>query len=161
MEDGAMNKVSFNTVLFATLVAGTLDILSAFVFAGMGGITPGQVLRYVASGPFGDTMRSGGLGAATAGLLVHYGLMLVMVMVFAKAFERVHLLRNHWYAWGAAYGIAIYLVMYWVVVPTRFGTVPKTDLWSVGNALFSHIVCVGLPMAFILTRRDPSKTSLA
>lgn len=156
-----MNKVSFNTILFATLVAGTLDILSAFLFAGMGGVTPGQVLRYVASGPFGDSLRSGGLGAAIAGLLVHYSLMLVMVMVFAKTVERVQLIRNPWYVWGAAYGIAIYLVMYWVVVPLRFGAAPKTDLWSVGNALFSHIVCVGLPMAIILTRRNPGKTSLA
>ena len=53
---------------------------------------------------------------------------------------------------GPLYGILIYLIMYWIVVPTRFGTTPKTDLWSVGNALFSHIVCVGLPMAYIASR---------
>ena len=47
-------------ILIAAAVAGTLDILSAFVFAGMAGMTPGGVLTYVASGPFGDTVRSGG-----------------------------------------------------------------------------------------------------
>ena len=41
-------------------IAGTLDILSAFAFNGMKGVGPGQILRYVASGPFGDSMRDGG-----------------------------------------------------------------------------------------------------
>jgi hypothetical protein len=156
-----VNKTKFNTVVNATLAAGTLDILSAFVFAGMAGVTPAQVLRYVASGPFGDSMRSGGMGATITGLFVHYGLMLIMVTVFALMVDRFRRMRDHWYAWGAAYGVAIYLVMYWLVVPTRFGSVPKTDLWSVGNALFSHIVCVGLPMAYIIARRHSRNPSLA
>ena len=50
------------------------------------------------------------------------------------------------------YGFAIYLVMNWLVVPTRFGTEPSLDPWRVGNALFSHIVCVGLPIAWIAAR---------
>lgn len=149
------------TILTATLVSGTLDILSAFAFSAMKDVSPAQVLRYVASGPFGDSMREGGFGAALAGLAVHYTLMSIMVTVFATAAWRHEALRRQWYVWGAAYGIAIYLVMYWLVVPTRFGTVPKTDLWSVGNALFSHIICVGLPMAFVIARRSAGRQSAA
>jgi len=139
-------------ILAAVVVSGTLDILSAFVFSGMKGVGPGQVLRYVASGPFGDSMRDGGSAAAVIGLGVHYALMAIMVSVFFLVASRVEIVRRRWVLSGPFYGILIYLVMYWVVVPTRFGTVPKTDLWSVGNALFSHIVCVGLPMAFIASR---------
>ena len=156
-----MKAVNYQTLFSATLVAGTLDIISAFAFSSLKGVTPGQVLRYVASGPFGDGMREGGLGAALAGLAVHYSLMLIMVSVFAAATARLPSIRRHWYVWGAAYGVAIYLVMYWLVVPTRFGTTPKTDLWSVGNALFSHILCVGIPMAFVIAGRQRSKASLA
>lgn len=148
-----MNGVNLRTILTATLVAGTLDLLSAFAFSAMKDVEPGKVLRYVASGPFGDGMRDGGLGAALAGVAVHYGLMTIMVTVFAVAVSRFDAMRRHWCLWGTAYGFAIYLVMYWLVVPTRFGTVPKTDLWSVGNALFSHIICVGLPIAYIVARR--------
>ncbi len=51
---------------------------------------------------------------------------------------------------GPLYGILIYLVdVLGRGAYAEFGTVPKTDLWSVGNALFSHIVCVGLPMALL------------
>jgi len=139
-------------IFAAVAVSGTLDILSAFVFGGMKDVGPGQILRYVASGPFGDSMRDGGLAAAALGLAVHYALMAIMVTLFFVIASRIEFVRRQWLLSGPLYGIAIYLIMYWVVVPARFGTMPKTDYWSVGNALFSHIVCVGLPMAFIASR---------
>jgi hypothetical protein len=139
-------------IVAAIAVSGTLDILSAFAFNGIKGVGPGPVLRYVASGPFGDSMRDGGLGAAAIGLGVHYALMAIMVLVFFLVAVRIALVRRQWILSGTLYGILLYLIMYWIVVPARFGAMPKTDLWSVGNALFSHIVCVGLPMAFIASR---------
>ena len=135
--------------LMAILASGTLDILSAFAFGGMAGVSPGQILRYVASGPFGDGMKDGGTAAAALGLGVHYALMTVMVTVYFLIASRIEAARRLWYLAGPLYGIAIYVVMYWIVVPTRFGTEPSLDPWRVGNALFSHIVCVGLPMAYI------------
>jgi len=139
-------------LLLAILASGSLDILSAFVFGGMSGASPGRILRYVASGPFGDSMRDAGAGAAAVGLAVHFALMAVMVTIFFLAAGRIEALRRLWYVAGPLYGILIYLVMYWLVVPMRFGTEPSTTLWGVGNALFSHIFCVGLPMAFIASR---------
>jgi len=136
----------------AILASGTLDILSAFLFSSMAGVSPGQVLRYVASGPFGDGMRDGGLAAAALGLVVHYALMTVMVTVYFFIAGRLEAARRYWYIAGPVYGFIIYLVMYWVVVPTRFGTTPSLDPWRVGNALFSHFICVGLPMAYIASR---------
>jgi hypothetical protein len=139
-------------ILAAVAVSGTLDILSAFFFGGLKGVGPGKILRYVASGPFGDSMRDGGLAAAAVGLGVHFALMAIMVSLFFLIASRVDIVRRRWLLSGPLYGILIYLVMYWIVVPARFGIAPKTDLWSVGNALFSHIVCVGLPMAYIASR---------
>jgi len=138
--------------MLAIAASGTLDILSAFVFGGMAGVGPGRILRYVASGPFGDAMKDGGAGEAALGLAVHYVLMTVMVTVYFLIAARSEAARRYWYLAGPLYGFAIYLVMYWIVVPTRFGTEPSLDPWRVGNALFSHIVCVGLPMAYIASR---------
>lgn len=142
-------------LIAAILVSGTLDIISAFVFSGMAGVNPGQVLRYVASGPFGDAMRHGGIAAAALGLGVHYALMSVMVAVYFAIVSRVKAARRLWPLAGTLYGIAIYLVMNWIVVPTRFGNQPSLELWKLGNALFSHIVCVGLPMAYMASRVSP------
>ena len=139
----------------AILASGTLDILSAFVFGGMAGVSPGQILRYVASGPFGDGVKEGGTGAAALGLGVHYSLMTVMVTVYFLVASRIEAARRYWYVAGPVYGFIIYLVMYWLVVPARFGTEPSLDPWRVGNALFSHFICVGLPMAYIASRAWP------
>ena len=147
-----MNGNQSRGIVAAVAISGTLDILSAFVFGGMKGVGPGQILRYVASGPFGDLMREGGWGAAAVGLGVHYSLMTIMVSLYFLIASRIEFVRRQWLLSGPLYGIVIYLVMYWIVTPMRFGTTPKTDLWSVGNALFSHIICVGLPMAFIASR---------
>jgi hypothetical protein len=139
-------------IVTGTAVSGSLDILSAFIFNGIKGASPGQVLRYVASGPFGDAMRQGGGTEAAIGLLVHYGLMAIMVAVFVLAFERSAAIRRSPLVSGIVYGFLIYLVMYWVVTPARFGMFPKLSLWGVGNALFSHLLCVGLSMGYVVNR---------
>jgi hypothetical protein len=139
----------------AILASGTLDILSAFVFGGIAGVSPGQILRYVASGPLGDSMKEGGTAAAALGLGVHYALMTIMVTVYFLIAGRLEAARRYWYIAGPIYGFIIYLVMYWIVVPTRFGTEPSLDPWRVGNALLSHFICVGLPMAYIASRAWP------
>ncbi len=96
-------------ILIATLVAGTLDILSAFVFAGMAGATPGGVLAYVASGPFGDGVRSGGPLWAAVGLAVHFAIMACMAAAYFLAARRVPALVRHPVAAGLAYGLLLWL----------------------------------------------------
>lgn len=151
-------KTFGRTVVLGTAVAGTLDLSSAFVFAGMAGRTPVQVLRGVASGPFGDQAASGGAAMALAGLVVHYALMAVMVSVFALAARRLGLLVRHPVLAGLAYGFCIYLVMYWIVLPLRFpARFPQVGWWPIGNALFSHLICVGLPIGLITARTLPRR----
>lgn len=156
MDDAAKSQIS-RAFLTALLVAGTLDILSAFLFSGLNGVTPGQVLRYVASGPFGDGMRDWGLTGAAIGLAVHFFLMNLMVDVLGLSAMRWPALLTRWVLTGIVYGLIIYGVMYWIVTPLRFGRFPTLSLWGVGNALFSHIVCVGLPMAYVLKRMMPRR----
>ncbi len=139
-------------IITGTAISGSLDILSAFIFSGMSGVSPGMVLRYVASGPFGDAMRKGGAPEAALGLCVHYALMAIMVTVFTLAMRRLDVLRRHPLVGGMVYGFIIYLVMYWIVTPARFGMYPKITPWGVGNALFSHLLCVGLSMGYVVSR---------
>ncbi len=142
-----------STLIRATLAAGCLDLLSAFVFSGMNGVGPIQVMQGVASGPFGNGMRESGLAGAALGMLVHFSIMTVMVGVFLLASRRIAWLTEKPVAAGALYGLALYGVMYWIVLPLRFpAAFPKTAWWPVTNALFSHIVCVGIPMALVIAR---------
>jgi hypothetical protein len=135
----------------AVLVAGTLDILSAFVFAGMKGTGPIAVLGGVATGPFGDAMANSGWTGAAAGLGVHFGIMAVQVATFMLlAAWQPGILQTR-VVTGVLYGLAVYVVMYWVVLPIRWPDVfPAGALRHIPTALFSHICCVGLPIVLIV-----------
>jgi hypothetical protein len=142
------------TILWATLIAGTLDILSAFAFAG----AVVAVLQTVASGPFGGAIAEGPAGVPL-GLLTHFAIMAVMVAVYVLAARRIPALKRHWIAAGLLYGVALWLVMYWVVLPLRFESYQTPSaLVPIAKQLFSHCVCVGLPIAFI-ARRATSRPS--
>ena len=145
-------------ILLATLVAGTLDILSAFVFAGMAGMTPVQVLTFVASGPFPAAAPTPGWAAI--GLTVHYAIMACMVAAyFLLAPRRPHLLDMPIRA-GIAYGIVLWAIMYWIVRPLRWPEMPLPHtLWGISNALFSHCVLVGIPIALIAARHFRARRS--
>ncbi|HEX4736834.1 MAG TPA: hypothetical protein VH331_04650 [Allosphingosinicella sp.] len=141
------------SIALATLVAGTLDILSAFVFAGMAGIGPGAVLRYVASGPFGDAVRTGGAGWTLAGLAVHFAIMGCMATAYFLIAARGPQLVARPFLAGFLYGLLLWVIMYWVVKPLRWPTAPLPHTaWGVSNALFSHCILVGIPIALIAAR---------
>ena len=145
-----MDSGIVKAIMRGTAIAGTLDIVSAFIFAGLAGATPLQVLRSVAAGPFGNGMAKAGIGGALAGLSVHFAIMAVIVTAFAVVASRVRLLLDRPWLTGVAAGLIVYLVMYWIVLPARWPAVfPKTELWSVANALFSMICCVGIPIALV------------
>ncbi len=136
----------------ATLLAGTLDILSAFVFAGVGGVQPLQVLMYIASGPFGDRAFRGE-GWAAVGLLVHFAIMACMVGAYMGVAPRAPVLLSRPVLAGTAYGALLWLIMSWVVRPLRWPEAPLPHtIYEIANQLFSHCVLVGLPIALIASR---------
>jgi len=135
-------------ILWATLVAGTLDILAAFVFAG----TVVPVLRTVASGPFGDAIADGALGAPL-GLLVHFAIMAAMVAAYVLAAKQIPLLRRRWCIAGLLYGVALWLAMYWIVMPLRWESyLPPSEVQAIARQLFAHCILVGLPIAWFAAR---------
>jgi hypothetical protein len=138
-------------IAIATLIAGTLDILSAFVFAGMAGTKPLGVLRFVASGPFGAASAPT-IGWAAVGLAVHFAIMASMAGVYMLAATRIPALLLHPILAGLAYGLILWLVMYWIVLPQRFGTEFPDTLWAVANQLFSHCILTGIPIALVARR---------
>lgn len=139
-------------IVIATLIAGTLDILSAFFFAGMVGATPVGVLRYVATGPFGDAPTPT-LGWAAVGLAVHFAIMACMVSAYMVVAPRFPVLLRHPVVAGLLYGFLLWFIMYWIVKPLRWPDAPLPhSLYSFANQLFSHCILVGLPIAFVARR---------
>lgn len=139
-------------IAWATLIAGTLDILSAFFFSG----AVVGVLQTVASGPLGDEIAHGPAGAPL-GLLVHFAIMAVMVAVYVLAASRIPALIRYWWLAGPLYGVVLWIVMYWIVMPLRWESyqTPR-ELSAIARQLISHCLLTGLPIAFITARKGPS-----
>lgn len=137
-------------ILIATLVAGTLDILSAFAFAGMAGMKPLAVLRFVASGPFGSVPATPAWAAI--GLAVHFAIMACMAAAYMVAASRIPALLRRPILAGLAYGLLLWLLMYWIVLPQRFGMPIPSTSWAIANQLFSHSILVGIPIALVASR---------
>lgn len=138
----------------ATLICGSLDIIYAFVASGLlKGKTPLEVLQGVATGPFGSDATGWGVTGALLGALTHYSIMAVMVAVgFALLSPRrfTRLLR-----WSVAttYGLALYLVMYGIVLPLRFGApFPNPDTFALVVWALPHWLCVAWPLAWMATK---------
>jgi hypothetical protein len=144
-------------IFLAWLVAGCLDISSAFAIYLSKGIALTRGLQGIAIGLLGrETALHGGTATALLGLLLHFFIMLCWVLVFFAVSRLLPVLRKHPVISGIVYGPIVYIIMYWVVVPlSRIGPRPHS-FSNDGLAVAIHICLIGLPIALIVSRFAPS-----
>lgn len=143
---------ALDVILWGGLSAGTLDAIDGVVAFGFKGMSPIQVLQYIASGLLGPDSFHGGLKTAGLGVLVHYSIAFVVAAVYYVASIGLSTLHKHPVKWGLAYGVAVYLFMNYVVLP--HSAVPKT-LFSIAlliNGLVGHGILVGVAIAWFAHR---------
>lgn len=101
-------------ILWGGFVAGTLDIGAATLISGY---SPLIILRYIASGLLGKTALSGGIAEAGLGLALQWAMSLLIAAIFVLTVGRRAAATRQWPVWGVAYGVVIFFVMNYVVVP--------------------------------------------
>lgn len=134
--------------LVATGIAGTLDIGMAAIETALHGKPVARMLRGLASGPVPPAV-DWGAGGALLGLIVHYAIMAAMALVFMIAHARIGWVRAHSLVAGAIYGLGLYLFMYGLVLPLRFGAPLPNDPTAIAKGLFAHMVLVGLTFGLV------------
>jgi hypothetical protein len=138
------------------LLAGAVDITFACVASAMlRGATPIRVGQSVASGLLGrDAALAGGVATGLLGLALHFVMVIIMAAAYYVAAKRVPLLVKHAVPCGIAYGLGLYLVMNYVVLPLsaigRHGG--NGPLSVVIPEILVHMFGVGLIIA-LFTRR--------
>jgi hypothetical protein len=145
------NSRAFRVILTAGLVIGVLDISSAFIIWWQRGVGLRRGLQGIAAGLLGANSFDGGLVTAGLGLALHFFVAFVVVSVFYLASRKIELLAIHPVVSGILYGIGVYMVMYWFVLPTAFPTF-RHRLWNELLAVAIHISLIGLPCALIVRR---------
>jgi hypothetical protein len=102
-------------ILFGGLIAGTLDIGAASL---MSGKDPGFICQFIAGGLIGKAAAfAGGTGTALLGLVLQWAMSLIIAAIFVFAALRLPALRRLWPLAGLAFGVGVFFVMEWVVVP--------------------------------------------
>ncbi|RSC93491.1 hypothetical protein [Tenacibaculum singaporense] len=154
-----MNKTK--TILIATLLVGTLDGLAAIIqFLINGGSDISKVFQFIASGVFGKTAFSGGTTMALYGVVFHYLIALVWVVLFFLLYPKIIKKSLNKYLVGTVYGILIWLAMNKVVLPLSYTpNLEKTIMQDVVAALIL-IVFVGIPTAVMYTVVKPNQTKI-
>jgi hypothetical protein len=144
---------TLQAILWGTLAAGTLDISAAILVYMPRGIVAERVLQSVAGGILGRAAYENGTPAAILGLLLHFSIMSVIVSAFVLASRRFSWLTQDAVAYGALYGVAVYAVMNFIVVPlSAIGGGKLPPLRDLLGQLVIHVVLVGLPIALVARR---------
>jgi uncharacterized membrane protein YagU involved in acid resistance len=142
---------ALRAIVTTGLVVGVLDISSAFVIWWQRGVTIQRGLQGIAAGLLGTKSYEGGMAAAWLGLALHFLVAFVVVSIFYLASRKIPFLTKQPFVSGAFYGIGVYVVMYWLVLPTAFSTFRH----RLSNELIEvaiHVCLIGLPTAFIVRR---------
>src|SRR6187399_1248060 len=142
---------ALRTILTAGLVVGVLDISSAFVIWWQRGVGARRGLQGIAAGLLGAKAFDGGWATAGVGIALHFFVAFVVALIFYLASRKIDFLTIHRVVSGVLYGIGVYIVMYWFVLPTAFPTF-RHRLWNELLAVAIHISLIGLPCALIMRR---------
>ena len=135
-------------LLAGGLVAGTLDIAYACIFWALKAGVPAQrIFQSVAAGLLGKASFDGGAGTAALGLALHFFIAVTMAVVYYLVARRWPLLWQRPWLCGAGYGVLLYLIMNYVVVPlSAAGPGSKDPLW-VALTIVVHVLFIGIPCA--------------
>lgn len=143
-----------NTILMATLVAGTLDIISAltlyrYVFAN---ISPQYILQGIASALLGKSAFQGGMATTLLGLFLHYCIALSFATFYFFIFPRIPFLGKHRIISGLLYGLFAWTVMNVLVLPL-IGYSKFSFHWipSIRSAAIL-MYAIGIPISFIVAK---------
>jgi hypothetical protein len=137
-------------VLKAGLIVGLLDATAASLHAYMmRGMSPEKVFQFVASGAFGQGALSGGRSMALIGLVFHFAIAMSWTFLFYAAFTKINILRYNMVLVGMAYGIFIWLIMNFIVIPLSFIGARPFNLAGASVQIMIHLFVIGLPISYL------------
>src|SRR5712675_536774 len=135
-----MNKKNgMKTIVVAGLLSGTLDALAAIV----------------------QYKFNGGAVMICVGVLLHYFIAFTFTVLFFFIYPKINILAKNKIITGLIYGIIIWIIMNFIVVPVS-NTTPKFA-FNIRGALVGALIlmfAVGLPISLIVGNYHDNKKSI-
>ena len=146
-------RAGLKAILLGGLIAGTIDIGAAALINGLSPIT---IMQAVASGLLGKAAFHGGPSAAALGMGLQWAMSLVIAAIFVLGARGIAILRRRWVLGGLAYGVAIFVVMNYAVMPlSAVGHAPHFTALSFAENLIAMLL-FGLIVAYFARVRSPA-----
>lgn len=134
-------------LLLGGLTVGVLDGLDALVFFGLRGVSPARLFQGIASGLLGRSAFEGGMATALLGVLLHFFIAFAVVATYHVTARRVPELSRRPWIYGPLYGLLVYAVMTFIVIPLSAISARSPSTGVLLNGLLIHALGVGLPAA--------------
>lgn len=143
----------FAWAVAGALIATALDLTFAAVYwVALHDVSPVRVMQAIAAyWGWGRDAYAGGMATAVLGATLFFARMLLLAVLYQFAARRYAALIERPYAWGALFGLAIYLSNQYVVVPL-IGAMPAkpafdSDWVWVSSCILAHVLLIGIPLA--------------
>ena len=129
--------------------------------AGFEGKSPLYLFQAIAGGLLGMSSFQGGLVTAALGAFFHFLIATTAAAVFYFASRKLKFLVKHAIPSGLFYGVAVYVVMRFFVLPisayhVKIALPPLADLIK---DVATHMFMVGLPISVIVRKYSTNATS--
>jgi len=129
------------------LVAGTLDLMQACILFGL------KVPFAIAGGLLGEQAFHGGAPIYVLGVLLHFFIAFSVTAIYYGASRRLTFMTEHPLVCGLFFGMAVELVMGYVVLPlSALHDRGPYRLHDVLQGLIVHMIVIGLPVAYSVRR---------
>jgi uncharacterized membrane protein YagU involved in acid resistance len=151
--DDRGSQMRRNPAAFAILVGGgiaaTFDIIYAIVYSWIrASVPPIAIMQSVASGLLGQRAYEGGEATALLGLGLHYSMGFIIAAIFWFASRRLKFMTERAVLAGLLYGVCVYFVMNFIVLPLSALPTPITHtLDRMAINIVAQMVVFGLPIA--------------
>lgn len=135
-------------IIKTTLLAGSLDIVAAFIQAYLQNNTaPATVLKFIASGVFGNAAFEGGYGMMTYGLVFHFMIAFCCVFVFFLLYPNLKFLKKGHVLNSVLIALVALGLTHLVIMPLSNAPQEVFSLLKITTAIGILIFCIGLPIS--------------
>ena len=145
-------NTAWRGILLGGFFAGLADWIYPTVRTVMSGGSWMRPWKGVAGGLMGQAGRDGGLGMVALGTSLHFLICIAAAAILYFVVSRLKWLPRNWLLLAVIHGIAVLLTMNYVILPLSAIGRGIYALNQLHVHAFFHILLVGLPTAFFVTR---------
>jgi hypothetical protein len=143
---------AFRSIILGGFFAGFVDFVYPTVKTVLSGGSWMQPWKGVAGGLLGRAALEGGMEIAALGVVLHFFICFVAAAMLYAIATRVKWLPRQWIVLGILYGVAFLVVMNYVILPLSAIGRSLYPWENIHVTAFVHIVVVGWPTAFFISR---------